>query len=95
MARRLFVRAFDVWPLPDYARAVILPGQWVTAGPGGPRGRYMGQTAGGSDVVAWAGNAKGRPGYGAALRAYAKAGAAARSPAPVFRSSRSLQTQGL
>lgn len=72
MARRLFCRAFDVWTLPDYLRASILPGQWVTAGPNGPKGRYMGQTRGGCDVVAWAGNAKGRPGYGAALRAYAK-----------------------
>lgn len=92
MARRLFVRAFDVWPLPDYARAVILPGQWITAGPDGPRGRYMGQTAGGIDVVAWAGNAKGRGrSYGAALRAYAKG----RRPGPLFRSIRSIQTQGI
>ena len=68
-----YVPALDVWPLPPKARAALQPGQWVTAGPGGPLGRYMGQTAAGSDVVAWAGNAKGRPGYGAALRTYAKA----------------------
>jgi hypothetical protein len=77
MGRRLYVPAFDVWGLPPYLRAAILPGQWVTAGPGGPLGRYMGQTRAESDVVAWQGNAKGRGrSYGAALRAYAKAGAA-------------------
>ena len=73
MTRRLYVPAFNVWALPDYLRAAILPGQWVRAGEGGPLGRYLGQTRGGSDVVAWQGNAKGRgPSYGAALRAYAK-----------------------
>lgn len=73
MPRRQYVPAFDIWPLPDYARAVILPGQWVTAGPNGPKGRYMGQRPGGSDVVAWLDNAKGRArSYNRALRNYAK-----------------------
>lgn len=73
MADSRYVPALDVWPLPPRARAALQPGQWVTAGPGGPRGRYLGQTPAGSDVVAWADNARGRGrGYGAALRAYAK-----------------------
>lgn len=76
MARRVYSPAFDIWQVPAYLRGGILPGQWVTAGPGGPKGRYMGQRPGQVDVVAWQGNAKGRPGYGAALRAYAKAPAA-------------------
>lgn len=75
-----YAPALDIWPLPPRARAALQPGQWVTAGPNGPRGRYLGQTRSGSDVVAWAGNAKGRPGYGAALRAYAKG-----TPAPLNR----------
>lgn len=61
----------DVWTLTESERAALSPGQWVTAGPNGPKGRYMGQTATGSDVVAWADNARGQKGYGATLRAYA------------------------
>lgn len=70
-----FAPALDVWSLDPAARAALQPGQWVTAGPGGPKGRYLGQRPGGSDVVAWSDNARGRPGYGAALRAYAKGAA--------------------
>lgn len=66
-----YVATLDVWPLPPRARAALQPGQWVTAGPNGPRGRYMGQTKGGSDVVAWGRNASGRKGYLRALREYA------------------------
>lgn len=63
--------ALDIWPLPERARAALHPGQWVTAGPGGPRGRYLGQRNG-CDVVAWADNSRGRgPSYIRALRAYA------------------------
>jgi hypothetical protein len=71
--RRTYAPAFDIWTVPGYLRGLIQPGQWVTAGPNGPRGRYMGQKPGGSDVVAWQNNARGRKGYGAALRAYARA----------------------
>jgi len=78
MNRGQYVAALDVWPLPSRARAALQPGQWVTAGPNGPRGQYLGQAAGGSDVVAWADNRKGRgPGYVRALRAYAKGHTAA------------------
>jgi hypothetical protein len=73
--RSRFRPAVDVWALDPAGRAALQPGQWVTAGPGGAKGRYLGQTRGGSDVVAWADNARGRPGYGAALRAYAKGAA--------------------
>jgi hypothetical protein len=48
-----YERAFNVWPLPSYLRKHIQPGQWVTAGENGPKGMYLGQTAGGTDVVAW------------------------------------------
>jgi len=72
MAATQYRPALDIWPLPERARAALHPGQWVTAGPGGPRGRYLGQTRAGVDVVAWAGNARGRgPSYVRALRAYA------------------------
>jgi hypothetical protein len=70
-----YLPALDVWSLDPAARAALQPGQWVTAGPGGPKGRYLGQRPGGSDVVAWSDNARGRPGYGASLRAYAKGAA--------------------
>ena len=71
MNRSHYVPILDIWPLPPRARAALQPGQWVKAGPDGPRGRYLGQRPGGSDVVAWVGNMKGRPGYLQALRAYA------------------------
>ena len=48
-----YEKAFDIWPLPSYVRRAIKPGQWITAGPGGSKGIYLGQTKGGSDVVAW------------------------------------------
>lgn len=66
-----YVKALNVWPLPPRARAALQPGQWVTAGPNGPRGRYMGQRNG-CDVVAWAENSRGKGRtYAARLRAFA------------------------
>lgn len=75
MAATRYVPALDIWPLPPRARAALTPGQWVTAGPGGPRGRYLGQTRGGVDVVAWRDNARRGHAldYMRALRAYAQA----------------------
>lgn len=70
-----YLPAVDVWSLDETARAALQPGQWVTAGPDGAKGRYLGQTRGGSDVVAWCDNARGRPGYVSSLRAYAKGAA--------------------
>ena len=67
-----YVKALDIWPLPPKSRAALQVGQWVTAGPNGPKGRYMGQKRGGTDVVAWSGNGRGRN-YLRALRAYALA----------------------
>jgi hypothetical protein len=67
-----YVKALDIWPLPPRARAALQPGQWVTAGPNGPRGQYLGQRPGGTDVVAWAGNCHGRNGYIKTLRNYAR-----------------------
>lgn len=66
-----YVKALDIWPLPPKSRAALQVGQWVTAGPDGPKGRYMGQKQGGTDVVAWSGNWRGR-GYLRALRDYAR-----------------------
>ena len=76
MAPTRYVKTLDIWPLPARARAALHPGQWVRAGPGGPLGRYMGQTRAGADVVAWRDNARGRLGYGRALRTYARANGA-------------------
>lgn len=74
MAR--FLPVVDIWALDPVARGALQPGQWVTAGPDGPKGRFLGQTRNaGSEVVAWSDNARGRPGYVASLRAYAKGAA--------------------
>lgn len=67
-----YVKPFDIWVLPQKVRAAIQIGQWVMAGPDGPKGMYLGQTRSGSDVVAWAGNMKGKKDYVKKLRAYAK-----------------------
>ncbi len=56
-----FFPAFDIWPLSDDQRAAIPAGQWVTAGPDGPKGRFFGQGA--TTVVAWVGNARGSRNY--------------------------------
>lgn len=69
----------NVWNLTAQERATLQPGQWVTAGEGesAPRGRYLGQTRGESDVVAWLGNMTRHPlgaaGYMRNLRRYARA----------------------
>jgi hypothetical protein len=49
-----YCKAIDIWQLPDYMRKHLHVGQWVTAGRGGTKGRYLGQTKGGTDVVSWA-----------------------------------------
>lgn len=70
-----FVKTVDVWTLSPVERAALQPGQHVTAGPAGPRGRFMGEGRG-STVVAWRGNAKGHKAgaldYQRALRVYAR-----------------------
>jgi hypothetical protein len=71
MAR--YTKRVDVWSLPPEARGALQPGQHVEAGPHGARGIYLGQGRGGSDVVAWEGNARGRrASYIRTLRDYAK-----------------------
>ena len=70
MAR--YTPTIDIWALDDNERAALAIGQWVTAGPDGPLGRFLGQ--GRSTVVAWQGNARGSHdyrGYQRSLRAYA------------------------
>ena len=44
-------KTIDIWQLPEYLRKHIHVGQWVSAG--GTKGRYLGQTKGGVDVVSW------------------------------------------
>jgi hypothetical protein len=67
MAR--FVPTVDVWTLDETQRAALAIGQWVTAGPDGPKGRFYGQGA--STVVAWVGNGRGRwRSYCASIRDY-------------------------
>ena len=77
MAR--YVPRVDVWNMSPAERAGLQPGQHVMAGPRAAlpaQGVWMGQTPGGTDVVAWQGNIpKGRAAraaYMAALRSYAR-----------------------
>ena len=44
-------KTIDIWHLPEYLRKHIHAGQWVSIG--GVKGRYLGQTKGGVDVVSW------------------------------------------
>jgi hypothetical protein len=44
-------KTIDIWQLPEYLRKHIHAGQWVSAG--GAKGRYLGQTKCGVDVVSW------------------------------------------
>lgn len=53
-----FTKTVDIWALNEVERAKLQPGQWVSAGVDGPRGRFFGE--GRSTVVAWEGNARGR-----------------------------------
>lgn len=48
----LFVKTVDIWSLTDEQVAALQPGQYVTAGPNGVKGRFYGKGA--SVVVAWA-----------------------------------------
>lgn len=49
MAR--FAKTVDIWSLSPEEIAKLQPGQYVTAGPDGTKGRFYGQGA--STVVAW------------------------------------------
>ena len=44
-------KTIDIWQLPEYLRKYIHVGQWVSAG--GAKGRYLGQTKWGVDVVSY------------------------------------------
>jgi len=75
-----FRPTLDIWPLTDEERRALPIGQWVTAGPDGPRGRFYGE--GRSTVVAWLGNAKASrdyAGYMRAIRDYGRSVMAVRS----------------
>jgi hypothetical protein len=66
-----YVPTFDIWAIPPYLRPMIQPGQHVTAGPGGPRGVFLGGTER-TQVVAWQNHRSGsRRDYIRALRDYA------------------------
>lgn len=59
----MFFKVIDIWELTDDQRAKLRRGQWVSAGPNGPKGRFYAQTKS-STIVAWLGNARGaRDGY--------------------------------
>lgn len=62
-----FLPTLDIWTLSDEQRAALRPGQWVTAGVDGPKGRFYGQ--GRSTVVAWIGNARASRDYAGYMRA--------------------------
>lgn len=49
-------KTIDIWQMPAYLRKHIHAGQWVRAG--GAKGRYLGQTKGGVDVVSWSNKAR-------------------------------------
>lgn len=54
MAR--FQTCVDIWDLSEDERSRLQVGQWVTAGPGGQKGRFYGH--GQTTVVAWLSNAR-------------------------------------
>jgi len=66
-----FKATFDIWQLTRSERAAIQPGQWITAGPEGPRGQYLGQKPNGIEVVAWREGADQYANKRRALRQYA------------------------
>ena len=70
----MFFPSIDIWELTAEQRAKLRRGQWVQAGPGGPRGRFYAETKGGT-IVAWHGNARGAAGgyrtYMSVIRDYA------------------------
>lgn len=68
-----YAPAIDIFTLTDAERERLPIGQWVTAGPDGPKGRFLGHGRN-TQVVAWLGNAKGSGdyrGYMTTLRTYA------------------------
>ena len=71
-----YQKRLNIWALSEIERDKLQPGQHVKAGQDGPFGVYLGQLPGGTDVVAWHGNAKSEGAsyrrYLQALRQYAK-----------------------
>jgi len=66
-----YTKTLDLWTLDDEQRRKLPIGQWVTAGPDGPKGRWMGQGRA-SSVVAWLDNGRGRwRSYMRTIRQYA------------------------
>lgn len=66
-----YTKTIDIWEIPEEKRGDIPIGQWVSAGPDGPRGRFLGH--GRATVVAWLPNARGRyRQYMATLRDYGR-----------------------
>ncbi len=70
----MFFKVIDIWELNDGQRAKLRRGQWVQAGPDGPKGRFYAQTKS-TTIVAWLGNARnardGYRDYMATIRDYA------------------------
>ncbi|GGD98247.1 MULTISPECIES: hypothetical protein [Rhizobium] len=69
MAR--YLPTIDIWEITEDGRASLQIGQWVKAGPDGPKGRFYGH--GSSTVVAFLPNARGRyRSYMATIRDYGR-----------------------
>lgn len=69
-----YAPTIDIWALDEAQRSSLQPGQWVTTGTDGPKGRFLGAGRG-TEVVAWLGNARASKdyrGYMATLRDYAR-----------------------
>lgn len=67
-----YTKTIDIWTLTEEERSLLPIGQWVTAGPDGPKGRFMGQGRA-TTVVAWLENGRGRwRSYMKTIRNYAR-----------------------
>ena len=70
-----YIKAFNIWNIPNELIRYIQPGQWVYAGDKDNKGIYQGIKKNNIIVVAWQGNInnhKDKKGYIKTLRDYAK-----------------------
>jgi len=70
-----YQKTVDIWAATYSEREALQVGQWITAGPNGARGIWLGITSTKSCVAAWVGNMernKNPAKYLANLSAYAK-----------------------
>ena len=70
-----YIKAFNIWNIPNELIRYIQTGQWVSAGDKSNKGIFQGIKKNGIIVVAWQGNINNKPNkreYIKALRDYAK-----------------------